>query len=72
LEAGYLLRRLQQGEKLDLPHSRAMAEIGQRCHELRINDKNITWRIIYRIDSDAILILDVFKKKYQPNTDTSN
>ena len=40
-----------------------MSSIGTRCHELRINDENLTWRIIYRIYTDAILILDVFEKK---------
>jgi len=65
VEAGYLLRRLQAGEKLSMPHSRPMPSIGARCHELRIVDENTTWRIIYRIDDDAILILEVFKKKTQ-------
>jgi phage-related protein len=65
IEAGYMLRLLQKGEKLTLPHSRPMPTIGARCHELRIEDKNITWRIVYRIDSDAIVILDVFEKKTQ-------
>ena len=46
-----------------LPQSRPMPSIGRRCHELRINDKNLTWRIIYRIYNDAILILEVFEKK---------
>ncbi len=63
IESGYLLRRLQTGEKLSLPHSRPMLSIGARCHELRIDDENKIWRIIYRIDSDAIIILDVFEKK---------
>lgn len=40
-----------------------MPSIGLRCHELRINDKNGTWRVIYRIDGDAIVIADVFSKK---------
>ncbi len=65
IEAGYLFRLLQKGEKLTLPHSRPMPMIGARCHELRIEDKNMTWRIVYRIDSDAILILDIFEKKTQ-------
>ena len=65
VDAGYLLRQLQRGEKLSLPHSRPMPSIGSRCHELRINDKNKTWRIVYRIDNDAIIILDVFEKKTQ-------
>jgi phage-related protein len=63
LEAGLLLRRLQRGEKLAMPVSRSMPSIGSRCHELRINDENSTWRIVYRIDTDAILVLEVFSKK---------
>ncbi|MEX0807028.1 MAG: type II toxin-antitoxin system RelE/ParE family toxin [Candidatus Binatia bacterium] len=63
LEAGYLLRRLQQGETVGMPHSRPLPSIGPRCHELRINDERATWRIIYRIDSYAIIILEVFSKK---------
>ena len=63
VEAGYLLRRLQSGEKLALPHSRPMPSIGPRCHELRINDEKVTWRIIYRSDDDAIIILEVFEKR---------
>ena len=63
LEAGFLLRLLQLGNKLALPHSRPMPSIGLRCHELRINDERVTWRIMYRIDLDVILILDVFEKK---------
>jgi phage-related protein len=62
LEAGFLLRELQQGESLGLPHSRPMPSIGSHCHELRIRDENKTWRIIYRIDTDAIVISDVFMK----------
>jgi len=63
LEAGYLLRALQKGEMLTLPHSRPMPNIAARCHELRVNDQGQTWRIIYRIDKDAIVIFDVFQKK---------
>lgn len=63
LEAGYLLRQLQLGEKLSLPQSRPMQNIGKRCHELRITNNDKIWRIVYRIDSDAIVILEVFKKK---------
>lgn len=65
IEGGYLLRQLQQGLKLSLPHSRPMPSIGKRCYELRINDENKIWRIIYRIDEDAIVILEVFEKKTQ-------
>lgn len=40
-----------------------MPGIGARCHELRINDENQTWRIVYHVNSDAVVILDVFSKK---------
>jgi phage-related protein len=63
VEAGLLLRRLQRGDKLALPHSRPMPAIGRRCHELRIQDEDATWRIVYRIDPDATVILEVFCKK---------
>jgi len=63
LEAGFLLRQLQNGERLTMPASRPMVSIGPGCHELRINDENMTWRIMYRTDDDAIVILDVFQKK---------
>ena len=42
-----------------------MPSIGKNCHELRINDQNKTWRIIYFIDDDVIIILEVFVKKTQ-------
>ena len=67
IEAGTLLRQLQQGILLALPHSRPMPVIGARCHELRINDESKTWRIFYRADTDAIVLLDVLAKK----TDTT-
>lgn len=46
-----------------------MRTIGARCHELRIVDKNSTWRIIIRLDSDAILIGEVFSKKTKKTPD---
>ena len=61
-EAGFLLRQLQQGERLDLPHSRPMPSIGPRCHELRINDANKTWRVVYRLDKEEILVVELFSK----------
>lgn len=65
LEAGTLLRRLQAGEKLAMPHSRPMPSIGSRCHELRVVDAEKTWRVVYRIDADAIVVADVFPKTTQ-------
>lgn len=63
LEAGFLLRRLQQGARLEMPNSRPMPSIGPRCHELRINDTATTWRVVYRADPDAIVIAELFTKK---------
>jgi len=40
-----------------------MPSIGSRVHELRISDAESTWRIVHRIDGDAIVIGEVFKKK---------
>jgi phage-related protein len=63
VEAGYLLRELQRGKMLEMPLSRPMPAIGPRCHELRVVDERVTWRIVYRADSDAIVIAEVFAKK---------
>ena len=63
MEAGILLRQLQYGMNLSMPQSRPMSTIGKRCHELRITDNNVNWRIVYRTDEDAIIILEVFEKK---------
>jgi phage-related protein len=64
-EAGVLIRRLQRGEVLTMPHSRPMPGIGPRCHELRIVDGGKTWRLMYRVDPDAIVIADIFQKTTQ-------
>jgi len=46
-----------------MPLSRPMPDIGSGCHELRVRDGDTNWRIIYRVDDQAILIVDAFKKK---------
>ena len=63
LEAGLLLRRLQQGQVLGLPHSRPMPSIGSQCHELRIRDGDQSWRIVYFVAAGEVVILEVFSKK---------
>jgi len=40
-----------------------MPSIGPRVHELRISDRNKIWRIIYRVDEDAIVVVEIFAKK---------
>ena len=39
-----------------------MPAIGPQVHELRINDRDSTWRIVYRIDKDAVVIAEVFAR----------
>ncbi|MBI5434735.1 MAG: type II toxin-antitoxin system RelE/ParE family toxin [Planctomycetes bacterium] len=63
IEAGYLLRLLQRGHNLGMPHSRPMPTIGKHVHELRVHDVQATWRIVYRPDADAVVILEVFSKQ---------
>ena len=63
IEAGILLRLLQRGEFIEMPRSRPMPSVGTRCHELRITDVGVSWRIVYRVDAEAIILLEVFAKK---------
>jgi phage-related protein len=63
VEAGFLLRRLQDGDLLGMPISRPMRDVGSNCHELRVDDGEVTWRILYHVEIDAIVILEVFQKK---------
>ena len=62
VKAGVLLRSLQEGVALTLPSSRPMPSIGPRCHELRVSDEGTAWRIVYRTDTDAVVIAAVFQK----------
>ena len=62
VEAGVLLRHLQRGDALTMPHSRPMPRVGARCHELRVRDAQKNWRILYRTDPDAIVIAAVWHK----------
>jgi phage-related protein len=65
IEAGMLLRRLQRGELLTMPQSRPMPSIGKGCHELRIVDDSATWRVIYHLHAEAVVVLHVFAKTTQ-------
>lgn len=62
-EAGMFLRLLQNGERLTMPESEPLADVGRRCGALRVRDAEHNWRIMYRIDTDAVLILEVYAKK---------
>jgi len=63
IQAGYLLRLLQKGQAIGMPQSRPMPVVGPRCNELRVRDAGADWRIVYRLDTDAVVILEVFAKK---------
>ncbi len=63
MEAGFLLRRLQRGETLGMPHSRPMPTVGSGCHELRIVDGTVSWRLMYHVAPSALVLLAVFPKK---------
>ena len=62
-EAGMLLRLLQEGERLCLPQAEPLPDVGPRCGALRVRDAEHNWRIMYRVDPDAVLILEVYPKK---------
>ena len=63
VEAGFLLRRLQRGQNLGMPHARPMPVVRPGCHELRVRDAEHSWRLVFRMDRDAIVIAEVFDKK---------
>jgi phage-related protein len=63
VEAGFLLRRLQRGETLGMPHVRPMPQLGRRVYELRVPDVEQSWRVMVRLDTDAVVIADVFSKR---------
>jgi phage-related protein len=62
-EAGFLVGRLQEGVSLGMPQARPMPCIGSRCLELRVRDENVTWRVMCRVDPDAVLVIHSFAKK---------
>ena len=53
-----------------MPQSRPMPVVGPRCHELRVRDSGADWRIVYRLDADAVVILEIFAKKTQATPKT--
>ena len=63
MEAGELLRALQEGQVLSMPHAEALPSLGARCGALRVRDAGQNWRIMYRLDKDVVVILEVYGKK---------
>lgn len=62
-EAGMLLRLLQQGETIGMPQAEPLPDVGRRCGALRVRDAEHNWRIMYRVDPDAVLIIEVYAKR---------
>ena len=62
-EAGMLLRLLQEREPLSMPQAEPLLNVGPRCGALRVRDAEHNWRIMYRADSNAVLVLEVYSKK---------
>jgi len=62
-EAGMLLGLLQQGERLGMPQAEALTDVCSSCGALRVRDAGHNWRIMYRIDNDAVLVREVYAKK---------
>ena len=65
LTAGQFIREIQEGRPVSMPHSRPMPEVGSRCHELRLDDREHSWRIIYRIDPAHVVVAAIFAKTTQ-------
>lgn len=63
IAAGELLGKLQSGAIPPMPHARPLPSVGRRCLELRVRDGNLFWRILCRLDADAVVVGGVFPKK---------
>lgn len=63
---GYLIFKLQLGEKLSAPHSKSMSSIDKGCHELRVKDRDGMYRAFYYLKIEGkVLIFHAFQKKAQ-------
>jgi phage-related protein len=62
-EAGDLLSDLQDGKSPVYPLAEKLPIIGPRCGALRVRDAQHNWRIMYRVDAEEVLIVDVYDKK---------
>lgn len=62
-EAGFLIGKLQCGESLGMPWAEPLPIVGPRCGALRVRGMQHNWRVMYRVDTAEVLILDVYDKK---------
>lgn len=65
-EIGYLIFKLQIGEKLEMPFSRAIPTIGKNCYELRVKGEDGIYRVFYLLKiKGKIMVFHAFQKKSQ-------
>lgn len=63
---GYLIYKLQRGDKLSAPHSKSMPSLNKGCHELRVREKDGIYRVFYYLKIEGrIFIFHAFQKKTQ-------
>lgn len=62
---GALLGLVQRGRPVEPPHSKPLRGVGRRVRELRVPDgeSGLTWRLAYRADPDAVVVLHWWAKK---------
>ena len=63
IAAGELLGDLQEGRMPVFPHARPLPDVGKGCLELRVRDGDLFWRVLCRVDDDAVIVGGVFPKK---------
>jgi phage-related protein len=39
-----------------------MIAIGKSCYELRLRDAGTNWRLVFRVDEDAVIVVGLFRK----------
>jgi len=62
LEAGFHLRRLQRGERLEMRTCDRCPASDCAATRWEFMNANSTWRVVYRVDPDAVVIVEVFKE----------
>lgn len=62
-EIGKAIFGLQKGEKLTMPLSRPMPDVGSNVHEIRVKDRSGAYRVFYlTVAEDGVYIFQAFKK----------
>lgn len=65
-ELGYLIFRLQKGDRLDMPQSKPIPAVAKGVYELRVRGSDVAYRAFYYLKyEEGILVFHCFKKKTQ-------